>query len=287
MQALKAALVLPLRLDGCLTPSCKATDTVWSNRIAHPGTTSIMKIFIAIFFLLPALAAAASPALPTCDKNLSWTEWTKYTGTFKLGTSIFTGEFRDGDFHKGTIVFEDGAKDFGNFKNYGLHGTGTRTFAYSGTKLIGQFSDNAPSGKGRMVTKAGVLLVEGLWSTGPQGVLVEVLGTDWLYISEASDGSEAYFIQPQSIKRLDSNRRAWSSSTRAAPDEQGKRSYKTLYEFDCTNARTRILALMAYSGTFGSGSTLSNENGLGDWQDAAPGTVAEHLLTGACKHPLL
>ena len=138
-----------------------------------------------------------------------------------------------------------------------------------------------------MVTKAGVLLVEGLWSKGPQGLLVEVLGTDWLYIAEAMDGSQVYFIQPESVKRLDSNRRAWTSSTGAALDEYGARSYKTLHEFDCTNARLRTLALIAYSGPFGSGNTVSNESGVGNWQDAAPGTVAEGMLTDACKHPLL
>ncbi|MEI6762043.1 MAG: surface-adhesin E family protein [Betaproteobacteria bacterium] len=102
----------------------------------------------------------------------------------------------------------------------------------------------------------------------------------WVKISETDDA--VFYIDPATLRKDGHLRRIWNVQDLNKPDD-GARSYRTRYEFDCKNERTKVLSLSTHSAPMAGGETLISTNGSGMWQDIPPDTPGADLLKFVCS----
>jgi hypothetical protein len=106
------------------------------------------------------------------------------------------------------------------------------------------------------------------------------------FVFTAFDEEGAYYLEPalnQPPSR--SMRRLWLRYERFAADANGGRSRRTLYEYDCTEQRSRMLAMDTFSGLNLDPPLKSGDLDLNDevrWTYERPDSLGEELLRQAC-----
>jgi len=113
------------------------------------------------------------------------------------------------------------------------------------------------------------------------------------YVFAIHDEEAAYFLEP-ALNQAPSlkPRRLWLRAENFAADAEGVRSRRTLYEFDCTEQRSRMLAMDTFGGLNGGEPLESVDYDLDDevaWDYARPDSLGEEILSQACamSHPSL
>jgi hypothetical protein len=92
--------------------------------------------------------------LPPCPHQ-EGSEWKQCFGVRRIGTEIFTGEFRDNRPNGfGTIVFPKGARYVGEISNGAMHGKGTYVHP-NGTTYVGEFKSGLREGAGTLAIPGG------------------------------------------------------------------------------------------------------------------------------------
>jgi len=100
------------------------------------------------------LAPAQESNLPPCPHQQG-AEWKQCFGVRRIGTEVFTGEFRDDRPNGfGTIVFPKGARYVGEIANGEMHGKGTYVLP-NGTTYVGDFKDGLRDGSGTLTIPGG------------------------------------------------------------------------------------------------------------------------------------
>lgn len=113
------------------------------------------------------------------------------------------------------------------------------------------------------------------------------------YVFAIHDEETAYFLEPALIQAPSlSPRRLWLRAENFAADAEGVRSRRTLYEFDCTEQRSRMLAMDTFGGLNGGEPLESVDYDLDEevaWDYARPDSLGEAILSQACamSHPSL
>jgi hypothetical protein len=113
------------------------------------------------------------------------------------------------------------------------------------------------------------------------------------YVFATYDERGVYFLLPAMNQTPSVNpRRLWMRAESFAADAQGVRSRRTLYEFDCAEQRSRILAVDTF-GELNAGEPLQSVDfDLDDevtWDYVRPDSRGEGMLRRACavQHPRL
>ena len=106
-----------------------------------------------------------------------------------------------------------------------------------------------------------------------------VAKAEWTKWSESAD-SELY-VDLASLRIDGSLRRVWELSDYRRP-VNGVRSSYFLSEYDCEEARGRILARSAYAGPMANGDLVSASSDPTDWHRLPPGTSGEAMRNLAC-----
>jgi len=97
---------------------------------------------------------AQATDLPPCPHQ-EGAEWKQCFGVRRIGTEVFSGEFRDNRPNGfGTIVFPKGARYVGEISNGAMHGKGTYVHP-NGTTYVGEFKSGLREGSGTLAIPGG------------------------------------------------------------------------------------------------------------------------------------
>ena len=104
-----------------------------------------MKYLLTIMVLYLLLTISQAWSLPTCPGSPVTIggegTWNNCIGTVNFEGGSVAGEFKNGELIYGTLIWADGSKYVGEFKDTLLHGKGTRTFD-DGRVWKGQWRNN-------------------------------------------------------------------------------------------------------------------------------------------------
>ncbi len=65
-------------------------------------------------------------------------------------------------------------------------------------------------------------------------------------------------------------------------DTDGAMSCRSLFEYDCSEGKTRIVSSSGYEKAMGKGRLINTDNELGDWLKVPPDTVGDSIRKVAC-----
>lgn len=111
------------------------------------------------------------------------------------------------------------------------------------------------------------------------GAPVAVLAA-WVPV-DATETSYDY-LDPTSIRVEGSLRRVWTLHDLAQADADGDRSYRSLLEFHCPEARYRNLQTLFYAGSMGTGRMTGRSPQPGAWRRVQADSVAATVMQRAC-----
>ncbi len=107
-------------------------------------------------------------------------------------------------------------------------------------------------------------------------------GASWIYISQ-SQGYVSNYVDKTTIRATQEKTiTVWSKSEYKVPNENGWRSAIGLWEADCKNQRSRLLALTAFDQSNLSGNKLHQEIQTYQWTKATPKSNAALFLAAVC-----
>ena len=90
------------------------------------------------------------------------------------------------------------------------------------------------------------------------------------------------YLDPTSIRVEGSLRRVWTLHDLAQADADGDRSYRSLLEFHCPEARYRNLQTLFYAGSMGTGRLTGRTPQPGAWRRVQADSVAATVMRRAC-----
>ena len=104
------------------------------------------------------------------------------------------------------------------------------------------------------------------------------------WVQMSSEGaSSVMYADPDTIKVDGQLRRVVEMHDLNAPDKtRGNRSTRVLSEYDCKEARIRLLQEEYFSGQMGSGERMGGTTEPTDWFSLAPGTRGWNLMKFVC-----
>ena len=126
-----------------------------------------------------------------------------------------------------------------------------------------------------------------LWRRIAAVALVACLGVPvavhaaWVPV-DATETSYDY-LDPASIRVEGSLRRVWTLHDLAQADADGDRSYRSLLEFHCPEARYRNLQTLFHAGSMGTGRLTGRTAQPGAWRRVQTGSVAATVMQRACQ----
>jgi hypothetical protein len=181
----------------------------------------------------------------------------------------------------GTLTFPSGEQYVGEFRDGKFNGEGTYTYS-DGQKYVGSFRNNNFFGQGTLISPKGYTIVEGIW----RDLTVSKAGTQWTLVTSTLDGSDTYFVLPQSIRKDGALRRAWLLVAYGSPQPRNNGlSRKALYQFDCLNERSLLKTSTTYGGVFGDGEVLDSLD-EGRWTYVTPDSVFSFVSKYVCGYKL-
>ena len=80
-------------------------------------------------------------------------------------------------------------------------------------------------------------------------------------------------------------RRVWTLHDLAQPDPEGDRSYRSLLEYHCPEARYRSLQTLFFAGAMGSGRMAGRSSQPGAWRAVQPDSVSASIMQAICTRP--
>ena len=113
--------------------------------------------------------------------------------------------------------------------------------------------------------------------------LPAALHAAWVPV-DATDASYDY-LDPTSIRAEGSLLRVWTLQDLAQPDAEGDRSYRSLLEFHCPEARYRNLQVLFHAAPMGTGRLTGRTAQPGAWRAVLPSTVAASVMRRVCAEP--
>ena len=129
--------------------------------------------------------------------------------------------------------------------------------------------------------------------SGLRNVLLIVLLTaagnsamaDWIAIG--SSKSNTLYIDPSTIRGTDDKTRMWALSdfktAQHLDESEPYKSQKAEYEYNCKDARLRVLYITSYSANMAEGDIVDFNMAPGDWIQVPRGSATEALWKIACR----
>jgi len=105
----------------------------------------------------------------------------------------------------------------------------------------------------------------------------------WLQMS-SEDANSVMYADPDSVKINGQLRQIVELHDFKSQDKtRGNRSTRVVSEYDCKEARIRVLQEDYFSGQMGAGERLGGYTGPSDWFSVAPGTRGWTLMKFVCS----
>ena len=121
-----------------------------------------------------------------------------------------------------------------------------------------------------------------LWVAGL--ALCQPAWADWSPVARSSRGQ--YYLDESSIRDTDKGRMAFYLLDLKAPDIDGKRSYRFLYEFDCARGRQRFIRREEFDDQMGQGASSVDNDASRFFSTPKPGTVDARIVKTVCAAAL-
>lgn len=104
---------------------------------------------------------------------------------------------------------------------------------------------------------------------------------DWVRIDE--NAYTIYYIDPLSIRKNGNYRKVWGVQDLKRRDRQdGEMSRRVLWEHDCKDERSRVLAFSLHPEPMVSGKALFSDSTASTWSAVPPNTVAQTVQQTVC-----
>jgi hypothetical protein len=106
---------------------------------------------------------------------------------------------------------------------------------------------------------------------------------EWEKVSE--NNAVVFYVDPATLRTEGALRRSWELQDLKVRDSDGELSRLSLFEYDCSGARYRILFSSAHAGQMATGEVIldvSNPDADQTWDHADPGTLALTRLRHVC-----
>ena len=88
-----------------------------------------------------------------------------------------------------------------------------------------------------------------------------------------------FYVDPATIRKNGNHLRAWGMQDLRKKDADGVMSRRGLAEYDCKEARVRLLLNSAFAGPMATGKTLVSNNSPGEWHDIPADSTPGKLIT--------
>lgn len=111
----------------------------------------------------------------------------------------------------------------------------------------------------------------------PTATWAEVRPDGWTYLGQAADRDLLMFRR----SALGAGVKAWLRFEYGQDQPTGTRSARTLFEYDCSEGRLRVLQSSSFAEPNMAGQNLFNDS-AGPWEYPAPGTFGEMHFAVAC-----
>ena len=105
---------------------------------------------------------------------------------------------------------------------------------------------------------------------------------EWLGFGKDDRLGAVVYVDPDTIRRKGDLAKMWSLSDYKTGSSDGSLSTKAQIEYDCTEERMRVLAMMGFSGNMGSGTLVSFNSTEGVWIPLAPDSAGYAIWKFAC-----
>lgn len=103
---------------------------------------------------------------------------------------------------------------------------------------------------------------------------------EWVFVSGDAEAGMTVYVDPDTVRRQGDFVKMWYLSDRKTMEGYG--SIKTQREYDCAEARHRLLASSIFSGHMGEGKLLDDNVKEGQWIPVAPESSGQALWKFAC-----
>jgi len=105
----------------------------------------------------------------------------------------------------------------------------------------------------------------------------------WVMVGESEQ--IVFHIDPATIKRTGTSRRAWVIQDLKKRGKHGEMSRRALMDYDCSEHRVRVLSASTHSAPMARGQLLDSTSKAGEWDYIAPESADQALLETACTVP--
>jgi hypothetical protein len=109
---------------------------------------------------------------------------------------------------------------------------------------------------------------------------------EWVAVSvDAADIGMTVYMDPDTIRHKGDLVKGWllyDFKTAQTKTYGAFLSFKALSEFDCTEERTRQLAVTHFSGNMGRGKVVYTDSDQGKWHPVAPESIGQTVWKAAC-----
>jgi len=109
---------------------------------------------------------------------------------------------------------------------------------------------------------------------------------EWVQVSEGDEAGKTIYMDPATKRRNSNLVQMWQfSDYRTVQTVGGVRflSAKEKWEFDCAEARSRVIELKEFSGNMGSGTVVFTNSEVGKWIPVIPGSIGHTVWKVVCK----
>ena len=106
---------------------------------------------------------------------------------------------------------------------------------------------------------------------------------EWSYIGEDDNGESSYYIDLETLRKIDGYVYYWNLVDFDMPDEFGNMSAVTYAQGDCGITRAKILTAVSYKKPMGEEADDTYTEPNPEWEYMTPYTVGEFLLNTSCR----
>ena len=113
----------------------------------------------------------------------------------------------------------------------------------------------------------------------------EPVYAEWVKLSDGDETGKAVYVNPSTIRRNSNLVKMWQFNDYKTVQTVGGVRFlaaKEQWEFDCAEARSRVVALKEFSGNMGSGTVVYTNSEVGKWLPVVPGSLGETVWKIAC-----
>jgi hypothetical protein len=114
---------------------------------------------------------------------------------------------------------------------------------------------------------------------------IDPVYAEWVQVSESDEAGRTVYVDPSTIRRNSNLVKMWQVNDYKTVQTVGGVRFLTAkeqWEFDCAEARSRVVALKEFSGNMGTGTVVFTNSQVGRWLPVMPGSLGQTVWKIAC-----